>query len=60
MICDKCGRETNNPEDDCGEINCNECKSNAAEAAWERFCEAFHAGEIATLEERMREARKLK
>ena len=60
MICDKCGRETDNPENDYGEFICDECKSNAAEAAWERFCEAFHGGEVVTFEEQMREARKLK
>jgi len=43
-LCDKCEAPTANPENDYGEFICDDCEQNAAEAAWERFCENFHGG----------------
>ena len=44
-ICDKCDRSCSiREENEFGEIICDDCEQNAAEAAWERFCEAFHDG----------------
>jgi hypothetical protein len=42
--CEKCGYLTANPENEFAEFICDECEQNAAEAAWERFCENFHGG----------------
>lgn len=43
-----------------GEFICDDCEQNAAERAYERFCEAFYGGEVVTLHEQQIEARKLK
>lgn len=42
--CDKCGEPTANPENDYCEFICDECEQNAAERAWDRFCENFYGG----------------
>lgn len=63
FICDACEAPTTNPEDDYGEHVCDSCLDNAAEAAYERHCEAFHDGgatQFVTLAQRQAEARKLK
>jgi hypothetical protein len=58
--CEHCEHPTGNPENEYGEIVCNDCLDNSAEAAWERFCEAFHGGEIKTLREQQIQAQKFK
>jgi len=42
---DTCDAPTDNPENDYGEVICSDCEQNAAEAAWERHCEAFYCGD---------------
>ena len=58
--CDCCDDATSNAEDEYGEIVCDNCLQNRAEAAYERFCEDFHGGEIVTLREQQEAARKFK
>jgi ribosomal protein L37AE/L43A len=43
-LCERCDRSTTKPENEFGEFICEDCEQNAAEAAWERFCENFHGG----------------
>ena len=44
-ICDRCQAGCSlRPENEYGEIICDNCEQNAAEAAWERHCEDFHDG----------------
>ena len=62
-LCDKCDAPTSNPEDCYGEIVCASCLGNAAEAAWERHCEAFHDGgstSFKSLQQQQIEALKIK
>jgi hypothetical protein len=62
-VCEKCEVPTTNPEDDYGEIICDNCARNHAEAAWERLCEDFHDGgctRFNSLRDQQIEARKLK
>jgi hypothetical protein len=64
FVCDKCDDgTTTNPENEYGEHVCVNCEQNAAEAAYERHCEAFHDGgatQFISLADRQAEARKLK
>lgn len=63
-ICDMCNCPCSiRAENDYGEIICDDCEQNAAEAAWERHCEAFHDGgatQFKTLQQQQIEARRLK
>lgn len=62
-VCDKCSEPTTNAEDDYGEILCDSCKDNAAERAYMRMQEDYHAGDSGwpkSLLEQQIEARKLK
>lgn len=62
-LCDKCDVPTANPEDCYGEFICDDCGQNAAEAAYERFCEAFHDGgdtSFKSLQQQQIEARRFK
>jgi hypothetical protein len=44
-ICDCCNEPCPlTPEDEYGEVVCENCQSNKAEAAYERHCEDFHDG----------------
>ena len=61
--CDPCGQLTCNAEDDYGEVVCDDCLQNRAEAAWERHCEDFHDGgstRFITLQQQQEAARRLK
>lgn len=61
--CDCCGDLTSAAEDDYGEFICDDCESNRAEAAYERFCEAFHDGgstQFKSLAQQQAEARRFK
>ena len=66
--CDGCEAfidSDNDPEcfSDYDEAHCDNCRQNAAEAAWERHCEAFHDGgatQFITLEQQQAAARRLK
>ena len=61
--CDKCGDLTTQPEDDYGEFICTDCLQDAAEAAYERHCEAFHDGgstRFITLQQQQIDARRFK
>lgn len=42
--CERCEHPTHNAENEYGEFICDNCEQNAAEAAYERFCEDFHGG----------------
>lgn len=42
--CDTCGAPTVSGENDYGEFICDDCEQNAAETAYERYCEDFHDG----------------
>ncbi len=42
--CDACNAPTCEPENEYGEFICKDCQQNRAEAAYERYCEAFHGG----------------
>lgn len=44
FICDTCSATTLNQENDYGEHVCDNCEQNAAELAYERYCEDFHDG----------------
>ncbi|MEH2501209.1 hypothetical protein V1290_000020 [Bradyrhizobium sp. AZCC 1578] len=61
--CDCCGADCTNPENEYYEFICDECEQNAAEAAYERHCEAFHDGgatQFKSLQQQQIEARRLK
>lgn len=68
ILCDKCDRAIDTDEDpDCftefDSIRCESCRENEAEAAYERFCEAFHDGgdtSFKSLQQQQIEARRLK
>ncbi len=50
-------------ENEFGEFICDDCQQNAAEAAWERHCEAFHDGgstSFKSLQQQQIEARRFK
>ena len=50
-------------ENEYGEYICENCEQNAAEAAWERHCEAFHDGgstQFKSLQQQQIEAKRLK
>ena len=50
-------------ENEYGEFICEDCEQNAAEAAYERFCEDFHDGgntSFKSLQQQQIEARRLK
>lgn len=49
--CDSCDAPTDNPEDDYGEIICDNCLSNRAEAAWDRQQESLMDGSTPTMRE---------
>lgn len=62
-LCARCDTPTANPENDYAEFICDDCEQNAAEAAWERHCEAFHDGgctRFISLEQQQAGARRLK
>lgn len=59
-LCERCDCATTSPENEYGEFN---CEQNAAEAAYERYCEDFHDGgstRFISLEQQQAEARRLK
>lgn len=61
--CDRCGELTIQPENEYGEFICESCLDNAAEAAYERFCEDFHDGgatQFKSLRDQQIDAMKLK
>ena len=61
--CERCNDPTINAENDFGEFVCDECEQNAAEAAYERHCEAFHDGgatQFKSLQQQQIEARRFK
>ncbi len=61
--CDCCDDATTNPENEYGEILCDNCIQNRAERAYERFCEVFHDGgntSFKTLQQQQIEARRFK
>lgn len=61
--CDCCDNVTANPENEYGEIVCDDCLQNEAERAYERHCEAFHDGGATgfkSLQLQQIEARRLK
>jgi hypothetical protein len=61
--CDCCEKATSNPENEYGEIICDNCLQNKAEAAWERHCEDFHDGgstKFVSLQQQQIEARRFK
>ncbi len=61
-LCECCDAPTA-LENEYGEFICDDCEQNAAEAAWERHCEAFHDGGAAgfiSLEQQQADARRLK
>ena len=63
IVCDNCDTPTTNPENEYGEFVCDNCLQNAAETAYERYCEAFHDGGSAnfvTLRDQQIAARRLK
>jgi hypothetical protein len=64
MICDKCHDHCSlREENEYGEIICDDCEQNAAEAAYERHCEDFHDGgatQFISLEQQQAAARRLK
>lgn len=63
MICDKCERKTDNPENDYGEFICDDCLQNQAERDYEQLCNDFHDGgstRFISLQEQQAAARKLK
>ncbi len=62
-LCERCRTATENRENGFGELICDGCMANDAEAAYERFCEDFHDGgstRFVTLEQQMADARRLK
>lgn len=62
-LCERCDHPTINPENAYGEFICANCEQNAAEAAHERHCEAFHDGgctSFNSLLDQQIEARRLK
>jgi hypothetical protein len=63
MPCERCLVPSSNPENDYGEIICDGCLQNAAEAAWERLCEDFEDGgstRFKSLQQQQIEAKRLK
>lgn len=64
--CEKCGCKLNGEAaymEHADEVWCHSCADNAAEAAYERFCEAFHDGgdtSFKTLQQQQIDAMKLK
>lgn len=64
--CEKCGCKLNGEAayiEAADEVWCHSCADNAAEAAYERYCERFHDGsstEFRTLRDQQIEAMKLK
>jgi hypothetical protein len=56
--CEHCEHPTGNPENEYGEIICNDCLDNSAEAAWERFCSNYE-GPLPLIEQQI-QARRLK
>lgn len=61
--CLHCQRDTSNLPNDDSEIVCDDCEQNAAEAAYGRYCEAFHDGgalQFRSLEQQRAEARRFK
>lgn len=59
--CERCSWVTTNPENEYGEFICDDCEQNAAEAAWERYCENFYGGsDPLTIREQQIEARRFK
>jgi ribosomal protein L37AE/L43A len=61
--CNTCDCRTLNFENEYGEFICDDCIQNAAEAAYERHCEAFHDGgstQFISLQQQQIEARRLK
>lgn len=63
VVCEKCEAPTTNPENEYGEFICESCEQNAAEDAYERYCEDFHDGgstQFRSLLDQQIEAMKLK
>lgn len=63
MTCERCDGPCANPENEYGEFICDNCEQNAAEAAYERYCEDFHDGgatQFKGLQQQQIEARRLK
>lgn len=63
--CEKCEQTADKivSENEFGEMVCEECEQNAAERAWDRFCEDFHDGgdvSFKSLQQQQIEAQKLK
>lgn len=61
--CERCDSMTANPENEYGEFICADCEQNAAESAYERYCEDFHDGgstRFRSLQDQQIEAMKLK
>lgn len=63
--CEKCEQTSDKivSENEFGEMVCEECEQNAAERAWDRFCEDFHDGgntSFKSLQQQQIEAQKLK
>lgn len=62
-LCDRCSSSTTSPENEYGDIVCEDCTQNEAEAAWERHCASFHDGgstQFVSLMQQQIEARRLK
>jgi len=61
-LCDKCNCSCSiREENEFGEIICDDCEQNAAEAAWDRFCGNFYGGnDPLTIREQQEAARRLK
>lgn len=61
--CEKCNAATRNEQNEFAEYICDGCNQNAAEAAYERHCEAYHDGgatQFRSLRDQQIEAQKLK
>ena len=62
-MCDRCGEDCFNPENEYGEFICESCEQNAAERAYERHYADFHDGcanQFKSLQQQQIEARRLK
>ena len=61
--CERCDVVTASPENEYGEFMCDNCEQNAAESAYERYCEDFHDGgstRFNSLRDQQIKAKKLK
>lgn len=59
--CETCDSDFHVAENEFGEFICENCEQNAAERAWDRFCDKFYGGsDPLTIREQSIHARRLK